>query len=150
MPIDIEAIYTRAAELDSAEQERFLDQACNGDLELREKIETLLRAGANLRTTVFGRISGLSALVATSVEQLPVDVDRYTLQRRIGEGTFGVVYRATQNSPVRRNVAIKVLRPGLDSEQVVKRFESERQALAALDHTNIARLFDAGHTQDGR
>ena len=74
----------------------------------------------------------------------------YKLLQQIGEGGMGVVYMAEQEQPVRRMVALKIIKPGMDSEQVIARFEAERQALALMDHPNIARVFDAGTTEDGR
>src|SRR5262245_53728290 len=74
----------------------------------------------------------------------------YVLREELGEGGFGVVYRAEQEHPVRRQVALKVIKPGMDSEQVVARFEAERQALALMDHPHIAKVFDAGTTDAGR
>ena len=74
----------------------------------------------------------------------------YKLLEKIGEGGMGVVYMAEQEQPVRRRVALKIIKPGMDSEQVVARFEAERQALALMDHPNIARVFDAGTTDTGR
>src|SRR5207237_1466817 len=75
---------------------------------------------------------------------------RYKLLEQIGEGGFGVVFMAEQQRPVRRKVALKVLKPGMDSRQVIARFEAERQALALMDHPNIARVFDGGSTPSGR
>ena len=77
-------------------------------------------------------------------------IGRYKLLERIGEGGFGVVYMAEQLQPVRRKVALKVVKPGIDTRQVIARFEAERQALALMDHENIAKVFDAGATDTGR
>jgi eukaryotic-like serine/threonine-protein kinase len=74
----------------------------------------------------------------------------YKLMRQLGEGGMGVVYHAQQTHPLRRDVALKVIKPGMDSRQVIARFESERQALALMDHPHIARVFDAGATPEGR
>src|SRR5919201_1405693 len=74
----------------------------------------------------------------------------YRLVRQIGEGGMGVVYRAQQLQPIRRDVALKIIKPGMDTKQVIARFETERQALAVMDHPNIARVFDAGATSNGR
>src|ERR671932_22344 len=94
-------------------------------------------------------------LVATidepSVTERPgAVIGPYKLLEQIGEGGFGVVFLAEQTKPVRRRVALKVLKPGMDSKQVVARFEAERQALALMDHPNIARVHDAGMTPSGR
>src|SRR5262249_29145038 len=81
----------------------------------------------------------------------PVDrIGRYKLLQRIGEGGCGVVFMAEQEEPVRRRVALKVIKPGMDTESVIARFEAERQALALMDHPNIAHVFDAGATESGR
>src|SRR6185295_6529599 len=85
-----------------------------------------------------------------ATERVGAVVGRYKLLERIGEGGFGVVYMAEQQHPVRRKVALKVLKPGMDSRQVLTRFEAERQALAIMDHPNIARVFDGGATASGR
>ncbi len=77
-------------------------------------------------------------------------VDRYKLLQKIGEGGFGIVYMAEQLKPIRRRVAIKLLKPGMDSKSILARFEAERQALALMDHPSIAKIFDGGLTKDGR
>src|SRR5881275_2155986 len=79
-----------------------------------------------------------------------VIIGPYRLVRQLGEGGMGVVYHAQQHQPIRRDVALKIIKPGMDSKQVIARFESERQALALMDHANIARVFDAGATSTGR
>ncbi|MFC1762659.1 protein kinase [Planctomycetota bacterium] len=84
------------------------------------------------------------------LEEIGTEIGRYKLLSVLGEGGFGIVYRAEQKRPIRRQVALKVIKPGMDSKQVIARFESERQALALLDHPNIAHVFDAGTTEHGR
>ena len=101
------------------------------------------------------RASGAATAPTTSpteeqVAELGSMIGPYRLEERIGKGGMGVVYRARQESPIRRDVALKLIREGLDSRDVVARFEAERQALALMDHPNIARVFDAGSTADGR
>jgi serine/threonine protein kinase len=89
-------------------------------------------------------------------EKIPVDeqigtrIDRYKVLQRIGEGGCGVVYMAEQEQPVRRRVALKIIKLGMDTKSVIARFEAERQALAMMDHPNIARVLDAGATETGR
>src|SRR5215470_8411030 len=83
-------------------------------------------------------------------ESVGSTIGRYKLLERIGEGGFGVVFMAEQLAPVRRKVAVKVIKPGMDTRQVIARFEAERQALAVMDHPNIARVLDAGATDSGR
>ena len=82
--------------------------------------------------------------------ELPDRIGRYKLLQQIGEGGCGVVYMAEQEEPVRRRVALKVIKLGMDTKQVIARFEAERQALALMDHPNIAKVFDAGATETGR
>src|SRR4051812_2841323 len=88
--------------------------------------------------------------IALETERLGSVIDRYKLLERLGEGGFGVVFMAEQQHPVRRKVALKVIKPGLDTKQVIARFEAERQALAMMDHENIAKVLDAGATEAGR
>jgi len=138
---------------------RFLDDACAGDAELRRKIEGLLRAhtraGDFLSNTgsrtgdSFTESRALSAAASVRLEP-GMRIGDYRLVRVIGEGGFGVVFLAEQDRPIRRQVALKVIRLGMDSDQVVARFEAERQALAMMDHPGIARVFDAGTTENGR
>ncbi len=93
---------------------------------------------------------GATVDLAPPTERVGATIGRYKLLERIGEGGFGVVYMAEQQHPVRRKVALKVVKPGMDSRQVLARFEAERQALAIMDHPNIAKVFDAGATDSGR
>src|SRR5690242_19852240 len=93
---------------------------------------------------------GAAADLAPPTERVGAIIGRYKLLERIGEGGFGVVYMAEQQQPVRRKVALKVVKPGCDTGQVIARFEAERQALAMMDHPNIAKVFDAGATEAGR
>src|SRR5687767_6190749 len=92
-----------------------------------------------------------STVVVQSVTEKAGDtIGRYKLREKVGEGGWGVVYVAEQEEPVRRRVALKVIKPGMDTRAVVARFEAERQALAMMDHPNIARVLDAGSTETGR
>ena len=111
------------------------------DHELRERIDRQLAARSNLPMT--------TAELAPS-ERAGAAIGPYKLLEQIGEGGFGVVFLAEQTQPVRRRVALKVLKPGMDTRQVVARFEAERQALALMDHPNIAQVFDGGETVAGR
>ncbi|MFO1093254.1 MAG: serine/threonine-protein kinase [Planctomycetaceae bacterium] len=149
---DIADMLVAAIELDSpAARAAYLDQACRDDAGLRARIEELVRmhflAGDFLETP--------AAQVAETIERthllrLGTRIGPYKLLQEIGEGGMGVVYMADQEQPVRRRVALKVIKPGMDTRQVVARFEAERQALAMMDHPNIARVFDAGMTDTGR
>ncbi|MBN9692485.1 MAG: protein kinase [Verrucomicrobia bacterium] len=131
----------------------FLDQACLGHPALRARVENLLRA-----TERAGRFledgpttPGLDALPLGDLTGTPGErIGRYKLLEVIGEGGCGVVYMAEQEEPVRRRVALKIIKPGMDSRSVVARFEAERQALAMMDHPNIARILDGGTTPQGR
>ena len=84
------------------------------------------------------------------MEKVGESIGRYRLLSELGEGGFGTVYLAEQEEPVKRRVALKVIKPGMDTRQVLARFEAERQALAVMDHPNIAKVFDAGVTKNGR
>jgi eukaryotic-like serine/threonine-protein kinase len=130
-----------------SERQEFLARVCKGDLELCEKVTALLRADDSA-----GEFLSLAALApATVLTEGPGDcVGRYKLVEKIGEGGCGVVYLAEQEKPVRRRVALKIIKLGMDTKQVVARFEAERQALALMDHPNIARVYDAGATDNGR
>ncbi len=148
-----ESIFALALEKPSpAERAAFVEGACEGNPSLFERVEGLLRsheeAGSFLHqplappTEIFGpdRLS----------EGPGTRIGPYKLLQQIGEGGMGVVYMAEQERPVRRKVALKVIKPGMDSRQVIARFEAERQALALMDHVNIARVLDAGTTPEGR
>jgi hypothetical protein len=131
--------------------------ACAGDAALREQVHALLaaheRAGSFLpnadRPANSSNISG-GGRASLQVEGPGALVGRYKLLEKIGEGGFGVVYMAEQREPVKRKVALKIIKLGMDTKQVVARFEAERQALAMMEHPNIARVLDAGATETGR
>jgi WD40 repeat protein len=132
---------------DAAERDRFIAEACQNDPELQQQVLSLVEshdnAGDFLENSVLAPIS--------LITEKPGDtIGRYKLLEKIGEGGCGVVYVAEQIEPVRRRVALKVIKLGMDTRQVIARFESERQALAMMDHPNIARVFDAGSTETGR
>jgi serine/threonine protein kinase len=151
-PDDVQSIFGRALEIESAaERAAYLDQACGPDDGLRAEVEGLLaangRAGEFMRRPV---AAGITGSYEPLTEGPGTRVGPYKLLQQIGEGGMGVVYMAEQEQPVRRKVALKIIKPGMDSKQVVARFEAERQALAMMDHTNIARVFDAGTTESGR
>jgi serine/threonine protein kinase len=122
-----------------AEQAAYLDRACGGDSALRARIEALLRADQRAGHFLEGMAPHDRGAEAPGTVLGP-----YQLRETLGEGGFGIVYRAEQQQPVRRRVALKVLRPGMGGRQVVARFEAERQALALMDHPNIAKVLDAG------
>src|SRR4051812_39323508 len=125
----VDAIFLRAVELPESERGNYLLDACADNHDLRAQVDLLLQdVDGPLSTTMMRRAAGLT-LLTTPSEVLPIRIDRYDLEARIGQGACGVVYRASQHAPVRRTVAVKVLRPGLDSAEIVRRFEAERQAL---------------------
>ncbi len=129
------------------ERAAYLERACAGDRALRESIETLLLASEEASGFMSQPAPGLTAGKNQPVCEAPGTViDRYKLLEPIGEGGMGVVYMAEQMQPVRRKVALKVIKPGMDTKQVIARFDAERQALALMDHPNIARILDAGTT----
>ncbi len=139
-----------------AERAAYLDQACSGNPSLRREIDALLAAHAadNPLDRPLANLDRTGAYHPTPDEPPAASVgDRvgpYRLMEQIGEGGFGLVFVAEQTAPVRRKVALKVLKPGMDTRDVVARFEAERQALALMDHPNIARVLDAGSTPAGR
>jgi serine/threonine protein kinase/tetratricopeptide (TPR) repeat protein len=132
-----------------AERQAYLDRACGSDTVLRQRVEGLLRdceKAANFLDTP-ALVASADELIAERPGTL---IGSYKLLEQIGEGGFGVVFMAEQQRPVRRRVALKVLKPGMDTRQVVARFEAERQALAHMDHPHIAHVFDGGETPTGR
>jgi serine/threonine protein kinase len=148
-------LFLRALALRSpGARQEYLDGACAGDAALRAEVEALL--DANARAGSFLESPAPAAHLVTTVDLPPVAerpgtvIGSYKLLEQIGEGGFGVVFMAEQTQPVRRKVALKVLKPGMDTRQVVARFEAERQALALMDHPHIAHVFDGGATASGR
>lgn len=140
-------LFLEALELPAAERADFLDRACAGDAALRAQVARLLQ-GHERAGDVFGEEA--PAAPATIDLQSGDSVGSYLLGEELGVGGFGVVFRATQEQPVRRQVALKIIKLGMDTRSVIARFELERQALALMDHPNIARVFDAGATSTGR
>ncbi|MBI2926727.1 MAG: serine/threonine protein kinase [Verrucomicrobia bacterium] len=158
-------VFNTAVQLPAAQRAAYLDEACQGEVELRRRVEALLqaheRAGGFLEDLPAGvapplsrgEPPGVSAAArepATLAEKPGNRIGRYKLLQQIGEGGCGVVYMAEQEEPVRRRVALKVIKVGMDTRSVIARFEAERQALAMMDHPNIAKVLDAGATETGR
>jgi serine/threonine protein kinase/WD40 repeat protein len=131
------------------ERASYLQEACAGNPALRASIEALLRANIGASGFLEGP-SGAVTVDAPITEHPGTVIGPYKLLEQIGEGGFGVVFMAEQTQPIRRKVALKVLKPGMDTRQVIARFEAERQALALMDHPNIAHVFDGGETATGR
>jgi len=142
-------IFERAIELHGAERARYLEGAFGSDASLRAELESMLSAH-EAQGEFLARPSRDTAAVPAPGEQPGDVIGRYKLLQKIGEGGFGAVYMAEQERPVRRRVALKVIKLGMDTRQVIGRFEAERQALAMMDHANIARVLDAGATETGR
>jgi eukaryotic-like serine/threonine-protein kinase len=155
--MNVEAPRARAIFLDAVERHepeqwpRYLGEACAGDDLLRLRVEALLRAHARSAGLLDNLGSGpnASADPLSAAERTGTTIGPYKLMEQIGEGGMGVVYVAEQSQPVRRRVALKVVKPGMDTKQVIARFEAERQALAMMDHPNIAKVHDAGATESG-
>ena len=138
------------ARTDPAERDAFLLEACP-DNELRRRVESLLdahdEAGSFMRAP--GNKFHPTSLYQALPEELGTVIGRYKLLEKLGEGGFGAVWAAEQREPIKRRVALKVIKLGMDTRQVIARFEAERQALALMDHANIAKVFDAGATETG-
>ncbi len=148
----LESIFTAALDKRSdKDRAAYLDEACRDDPELRRHIDRLLNAQAKAGSFLQNTSPGLSGTVDVQPpEQAGTVTGPYKLLQQIGEGGMGVVFMAEQLEPVRRKVALKIIKPGMDSHQVIARFEAERQALAMMEHQNIARVLDAGTTDSGR
>src|SRR5262245_11378804 len=130
-----------------------LERACGGDSMLRQRVEALLAIHLDeasfMGDPAIAR-SSTAVVPVTPPDYRPTVIGRYKLLEKLGEGGFGAVYVAEQIEPVKRRVALKIIKPGMDTKQVVARFEAERQALALMDHPNIARVLDGGATKAGR
>jgi serine/threonine protein kinase len=153
----IEAVFFAALEKKEAgERAAYLDKACNGDPDLRRCVEKLLAAQPRVGEFLQAPAAGLpaapkDATVDQAADERPGTVlGPYKLLHDIGEGGMGTVWMAEQTEPVKRRVALKVIKPGMDSRQILARFEAERQALALMDHPNISKVLDAGATSGGR
>src|SRR5512141_888088 len=143
----LKAILVEAiARTDTAVRAAYLGAACAGDATLRAKVEGLIQAYESHGSAVEQTL----AMARPLAEAPGAIIGRYKLLEQIGEGGFGVVFMAEQLEPIRRRVALKIVKPGMDTKQVIARFEAERQALALMDHPNIAQVFDAGATETGR
>jgi eukaryotic-like serine/threonine-protein kinase len=146
------SLFLAALEInDPVSRAAFLEKECAGDTAVRHRLEVLLRADANA-----GNFLAKPAQQDVTVDEPPITerpgtvIGPYKLMEQIGEGGMGLVFVAEQQQPVRRKVALKIIKPGMDSRDVIARFEAERQALALMDHPNIAKVLDAGATESGR
>ena len=156
----VERLFEAASDIaDPKARADYLDRSCGGDLQLRQRVEALLQAGVESKRDQFleqpvavvpaGAIAEATTKVPEA-EKIGDRIGRYRLLQKIGEGGCGVVYMAEQEQPLRRRVALKVIKLGMDTKSVIARFEAERQALALMDHPNIAGVLDAGATDTGR
>jgi eukaryotic-like serine/threonine-protein kinase len=161
-----ETLFEAALEKETlAERAAFLDEACSGDVAVRQRVDALLRSHEHagfLKTPAVQRAEKEKSTPQSPTEAAPAILDPpasaeragavigpYKLLQQVGEGGMGTVFMAEQTHPVQRKVAVKVIKAGMDSRQIVARFEAERQALAMMDHVNIARVLDAGATESG-
>jgi serine/threonine protein kinase len=169
-PARVKALFLAAADIgDVVDRVAFLDRECGGDAELRRRLEELLAALDQPESALERPIAGAAGEVTSdhprgfelgaTVSRRPVAdtpavgtliAGRYKLLEEIGEGGMGTVWVAEQTQPVKRKVALKLIKPGMDSRSVLARFEAERQALAVMDHPNIAKVLDGGLTESGR
>ena len=150
---DIDDLFFQAIRLPRSERTAFVDE-CSPDSQVRDRLNVLLEA--HDEASDFLESPAVRAPVLDLTTQSPLaegpgtTIGRYKLLELIGEGGFGAVYMADQKEPVRRRVALKIIKLGMDTKQVIARFEAERQALAMMDHPNIAKVLDAGATETGR
>jgi tetratricopeptide (TPR) repeat protein len=144
-------IFYAAIELASpAERAAYLDQVCDDDLDTRRRVERLLEAHSQAGSFLAARPALVAATTDFPAEPSGTVIGPYKLLQMIGEGGMGAVWMAEQTQPVQRKVALKIIKAGMDSRQVLARFEAERQALALMDHPNIAKVLDGGATAEGR
>ena len=145
------AVFDKAVRCEPDRLEALLAEACMGDPELRAEVERMLAADADALRESFLDVPTDPSAPSRPITEGPRDrVGPYKILQPLGEGGMGTVFLAEQGEPVRRRVALKLIKPGMDSAQVIARFAAERQALAILDHPNIAKVFDAGATESGR
>ena len=157
----LQDLFNKARQLSGQELLSFLDQACQSDTELRREVEALLEhdnseliddSPLGLTGPISEMVQGRTMAKEAPSREEPLEHSRigpYLLLKKIGEGGMGTVWMAEQKEPVRRRVALKLIRAGKSDERILKRFEAERQALAMMDHANIAKILDAGTTDDG-
>jgi eukaryotic-like serine/threonine-protein kinase len=148
-------LFAAALEMPADKRDAFLKGACLGDPALRQRLEFLLAAHDKPELLPAAAAPAVVATIRLDLAEIEDEavgktIGRYKVLEKVGEGGCGVVYVAEQTEPVRRRVALKVIKLGMDTKQVVARFEAERQALAMMDHPNIAKVLDAGATENGR
>src|SRR5436190_564054 len=145
-PHKLEAVFEAARVRPAGQREAYVEAACEGDAELRASVDALLVA----HDAAAGFLEPPKPPPAMPFMPPGTVIGRYKILESIGEGGYGTVFMAEQTTPVQRKVALKVIKAGMDTRQVIARFEAERQALAQMDHPNIAKVFDAGVTDAGR
>src|SRR5262245_9640520 len=146
-----EEIFVAAIQTPLAERAAYLDRACAGNALLRAQVESLLTAHDHPDSLLEVPVCNATIEMTPRMIEVPgAVIGPYKLLQQIGEGGMGVVFMAEQTEPFQRSIAIKIIKPGMDTRQVIARFEAERQALAMMDHPNIARVLDAGTTNSGR
>ncbi|MEZ6075874.1 MAG: protein kinase [Pirellulaceae bacterium] len=153
-PQRVQAIFIDAVQKAESDRADFLERECGGDSELRRRVDALLAAhdqSGSFLDSPPKNLAGSSPTVAQfAPEQAGSLIGPFKLLQQIGEGGMGAVYMAEQIEPVERRVALKIIKPGMDTKAVIARFEAERQALAMMDHPNIAKVLDVGTTNSGR
>src|SRR6266496_2774212 len=148
-----EALFALLVTTPVGQRQPLLDAACGNDRSLRQRLEALLAAHEQPDGALPTQAETAQPTIEAEFADEPPDeavgqtIGRYKLLEKVGEGGYGVVYVAEQTEPVRRRVALKVIKLGMDTKQVVARFEAERQGLAMMDHPNIAKVLDAGTTE---
>lgn len=154
---EIRRLFDLVLEADHAERQAILLRECGDDVALSARLSAMVKAVEDdefMADATHDAIAGLETdateLAPASSEAVGFEIGRYKLLEKLGEGGFGVVWAAEQREPVKRRVALKIIKLGMDTQQVIARFEAERQALALMDHPNIAKVLDAGATDSGR
>src|SRR5262249_32836485 len=151
--MNAEEVFLAAVEKDTpAERAAYLDSVCGQDPQLRARVEGLLRSHQQAGSFLEQPLFATTAIMQTSstAEQAGSVIGPYRLLEPLGEGGMGTVFLAEPSRPVQRRVALKIIKPGMGSAQVLARFEAERQVLALMDHPHIAKVHDAGTTETGR
>jgi serine/threonine protein kinase/tetratricopeptide (TPR) repeat protein len=146
----VRQLFAEASDLPAEKVAAFLARECAGNAALRAEVESLLAAAADRPGFLGAPTASPSTASGAAGEAAGMTIGHYRLVEEIGQGGFGTVYIAEQLEPVRRRVAVKIIKLGMDTRAVIARFEAERQALALMDHANIAKVFDAGATESGR
>jgi serine/threonine protein kinase/WD40 repeat protein len=151
----IEEVFEQVLDLPGDEQSKAIERLCGGDAWLCERVLALVRADRDITSHSLEHIEHNAARARAELEKdagprkLPARIGEFAVKARLGQGGFGTVYLAQQEQPVRRTVAVKVIRAGFDTETILARFVAERRTLASLDHPNIARMISAGQTDEG-